>query len=246
MPSITIAKETGACYPTKFSETFVRRIAIENTGQALLEILRDLDVEYFFANAGSDFAAIIDGFARLAAQGVRRPRPILTPHEVCAVSMAHGYYLASGKPPVAMVHSTVGMGNALCSLINAARAEIPLIMMAGHPPLTESGKPGSRDLIIHWAQEIFDQGAMVRQVVKWDRRVASFDRARRSDAPGVCYRHAGEPRGPVYLSFPRDLLEEPRRELQLKGAVAPGYGATSAPFPDPEVIKQSGLVDRAG
>jgi acetolactate synthase-1/2/3 large subunit len=214
----------------------MRRVAIENTGQALLEILRDLEVDFFFGNAGSDFGAIIDGFARMASQGVRQIQPVLVPHEFCAVSMAHGYYLASGKPPVVMVHSTVGTANALCALINASRSEIPLILMAGHPPLTEAGKAGSRDLIIHWAQEVFDQGGLVRQSVKWDHRLNSFDEL--EDVVRRAFSIAmSDPRGPVYVSFPRDLLEEPHKELTMKSRVA-GYGAARGSYPDPQTVDQ--------
>ena len=28
--------------------------------------------------------------------------------------------------------------------------------------------PGARDIYIHWAQEMFDQAGMVREMVKWD------------------------------------------------------------------------------
>jgi acetolactate synthase-1/2/3 large subunit len=98
-----------------------------------------------------------------AVEGKTTPIPLQVPHEFCAVSMAHGYHLVTGEPPLVMVHTTVGTANALCGLINAARAHIPPVLSAGRTPITESGSLGSRDLLIHWAQESFDQGAMVRE-----------------------------------------------------------------------------------
>ena len=89
--------------------------------------------------------------------------------------MAHGYHLVTGEPPLVMVHTTVGTANALCGLINAARANIPLVLTAGRTPITETGNLGSRDLLIHWAQESFDQAAVVREYVKWDYELRSFD-----------------------------------------------------------------------
>ena len=152
-----------------------KTVAVENTAQAYLELLHAMGVKYFFGNAGTDFASLIDGFAKFAAEGRTTPYPIQVPHEFCAVSMAHGYHLVTGEPPLVMVHTTVGTANALCGLINAARANIPLVLTAGRTPITETGNLGSRDLLIHWAQESFDQAAVVREYVKWDYELRSFD-----------------------------------------------------------------------
>ena len=82
--------------------------------------------------------------------------------------MAHGYYLGAGKPLAVMVHVTVGTANASTAIITASRANVPLLMSAGRTPITEEGMEGARDLHIHWAQESFDQAAMLREYVKWD------------------------------------------------------------------------------
>ncbi|WP_428121224.1 hypothetical protein [Candidatus Poriferisodalis sp.] len=35
-------------------------------------------------------------------------------------------------------------------------------------PITEHGRLASRNAPIHWGQEMFDQGGIVREFVKWD------------------------------------------------------------------------------
>lgn len=50
-------------------------VSVENTAQAYLELLRAMGVKYFFGNAGTDFASLIDGFAKFAAEGKTAPRP---------------------------------------------------------------------------------------------------------------------------------------------------------------------------
>src|SRR5260370_35375375 len=82
--------------------------------------------------------------------------------------MAHGYAAASGRVPAVMVHVSVGTANALCGVFNAARANVPILFTAGRSPLTEAGLAGARDTYIHWAQEMFDQAGMLREMVKWD------------------------------------------------------------------------------
>lgn len=211
-------------------------VAVENTAQAYLELLRAMGVKYFFGNAGTDFASIIDAFAKFAAEGKTTPIPIQVPHEFCAVSMAHGYSMVTGEPPLVMVHTTVGTANAICGLINAARAHIPLILSAGRTPITESGHLGSRDLLIHWAQESFDQASLVREYVKWDYELRSFSQletvVRRAFALAM-----SEPKGPVYLTFPREVLAEPHSEFTFS-AENPLPPATT-PFPDSARIEEA-------
>ena len=97
-----------------------KRIAIESTAEAYLELLAARGVEYLFANAGTDFAPIIEAYAKRGAQGQALPRPITVPHEVPAVAMAHGYAMVTRRAQAVMVHVIVGAANALGGVINAA------------------------------------------------------------------------------------------------------------------------------
>ena len=82
--------------------------------------------------------------------------------------MAHGAYLATGRPQAVMVHVSVGTANTVNGAANAARDQAPILLLAGRTPITEQGLHGSRNRPIHWAQEMFDQGGMLREFVKWD------------------------------------------------------------------------------
>src|ERR687891_154170 len=139
----------------------LKKVAVESAAEAYLELLASRGVEYFFGNAGTDFAPIIEAYAKRAAQGQVLPRPITAPHEITAIGMAHGYAMVTGRPQVVMVHVIVGTANALGGIINAARAHAPILVTAGRTPLTEDKLLGARNRHIHWAQESFDQGAMV-------------------------------------------------------------------------------------
>ena len=155
-----------------------RTLTPETTAEAYLELLKDRGIEVFLGNAGTDFASLVDAFARLASEAGRAPCPLVIPHEFVAVSMAHGYYVASGRPAAVMVHVNVGTGNAATAIITASRANVPILMSAGRTPITEEGLPGARDLHIHWAQESFDQAAMLREYVKWDYELRGRRRSR--------------------------------------------------------------------
>jgi acetolactate synthase-1/2/3 large subunit len=211
-------------------------IAVETTAQAYLELLRDRGVEYFFANAGTDFAPLIDGFARFAEQGKTAPRPITVPHENAAVAMAHGYYMISGKPQVVMVHVNVGTGNAVNGIINAARDNVPILFTAGRTPLTETGLHGARNVYIHWAQEAFDQAGMVREYVKWDYELRNVTQLE-SVVDRALEIAMTEPRGPVYLTLPREVLGESQVEFSMSSPARRDRGGRL--YPDPQSIEQA-------
>ncbi|MGH7067398.1 MAG: thiamine pyrophosphate-binding protein, partial [Acetobacteraceae bacterium] len=196
-----------------------------NVAEAYLALLAERGVAYLFGNAGTDFAPIVEAFADAKARALPTPAPVLAAHENLAVSMAHGYAMVSGRVPAVMVHVSVGTANAMCGLFNAARENVPMLLTAGRTPLTEAGLPGARDAYIHWGQEMYDQAAMLRELVKWDYELRNgaqlevvLDRALALAAT--------EPRGPVYLSLPREVLAAPLGELRYR---QPSRLAAAAP-----------------
>src|SRR5262249_7882495 len=190
--------------------------------EAYIARLGERGIEYVFANAGTDFAPIVEALAH--NRGAKVPRFMVVPHENVAMAMAHGYYRIAGKPAAVMVHVTVGTANALCGLMNASRDNVPVLLAAGRTPLTESGSIASRNRSIHWGQESFDQGGMVREYGKWDYELRSgqpveavVDRA--LDIAMT------EPRGPVYLTLPREVIAAPTVDTRRDGVRPLGVSA---------------------
>jgi acetolactate synthase-1/2/3 large subunit len=190
-------------------------------------------VEFFFANPGTDFPPIVEGFARAKLTGAKVPRPILVPHENLAMAMAHGAYLMTGRPQAVMVHVNVGTANTINLLANAARDRVPLLLMAGRSPIQEKGAFGARSRPIHWAQEMFDQAGMVRELVKWD-----YELRHPAQASAVVARALevamASPRGPVYLTLPREPLS----------AAAEGDSLEAPRPPPPSAHPDPALIDR--
>jgi acetolactate synthase-1/2/3 large subunit len=184
-----------------------KQVTIESTAEAYLELLAARGVEYFFGNAGTDFAPLIEAYARRFAHGQTRPKPLTVPHEIVAVAMAHGYAMITGRAQAVMLHVIVGTANGLGGVINAARSNVPMLFSAGRNPITEAGFRGSRNRQIHWAQESFDQGAMVREFVKWDYELRNFAQLETVVDRALAISQA-EPQGPVYLTLPREVLAE--------------------------------------
>lgn len=208
------------------------RLAIESSAEALLCLLKSRGVEYFFANAGTDFAPVIEAYAKLLAAGKNDfPIPLVVPHEFVAVSMAHGHAMISGRPQAVMVHTTVGTANGLGAIMNAARSNIPLLFMAGRSPIYEAGVRGARNRMIQWSQESFDQGSMIREFVKWDYELRGFSQLQ-SVVDRALMISMAEPPGPVYLTLPREVLSEQHSEFTITRSSVDLPTVSAAPDPD--------------
>lgn len=203
---------------------------VQTGAEALLLALKDSGVKYLFANAGTDFPPVIEALARLPADAV--PEPLTIPHENAAVSMAHGYWLVTGEAQALMVHVNVGLANAVMGVINAASDEVPMLVLSGRTPITETGRKGGRVTPIQYGQEMYDQASLVRDVTKFIYEIRYPEQA-----DSIVKRAAGlaraAPAGPVYVSLPREPLTE---------ALPEGYTPAPAPAPvtpaapDPQAI----------
>jgi len=216
-----------------------KRASVESVAEAYLELLAARRVEYFFGNAGTDFAPIIEAYARREAQGQVLPRPITVPHEIPAVAMAHGYAMVTGRPQVVMVHVTVGTANALGGIINAARSRAPILMSAGRTPITEGGLPGARNRHIHWAQESFDQAATVREYVKWDYELRLGGQLETVVDRALAIARSA-PAGPVYLTLPREVLSERMSEIEYFDP--PRLAPASAQVADVATVEEAARI----
>jgi acetolactate synthase-1/2/3 large subunit len=175
--------------------------------QDYLDALAAHGIEHLFVNPGTDFPPVVEAFSRAARANKKVPRPMVVPHESAAVAMAHGYTAVTGRPQAVMLHTNVGTANAITMLINASRDRVPMLLTSGRTPWTESGVEGSRSAHIQWAQEMFDQAGMLRELVKWDYEMKRGDQAAATVDRALEIALAS-PQGPVYLSLPREVLAE--------------------------------------
>jgi acetolactate synthase-1/2/3 large subunit len=211
--------------------------------EAYLALLAVRGIEYLFANCGTDFAPIVEAYARGQSLGWRMPQPVIVPHENMGVAMAHGYTMVTGRAQAMMVHVGMGTANSINGLINVARMNIPLLFTAGRTPLTESGAvPGARNNYIHWAQEHFDQGAMLREFMKWDYELKHAEQVETAVDRALAIANS-EPQGPVYLTLPREILASPFQGKTSSGAT---QVSASPPTVDADALEEAArLLGRA-
>jgi acetolactate synthase-1/2/3 large subunit len=209
----------------------------ETAADAWMGLLAQRGVDYLFANGGTDFAPVVEAYAKGQKLGWRLPEIVIVPHENMGLAMAHGYAMITGRPQAMMVHVGVGTANTLNGIINASRTNIPILLTAGRTPITESGAvPAARNNYIHWAQEHFDQGGMLREFVKWDYELRHAEQVETVLDRALAIAKS-EPQGPVYVTLPREVLASDfgKQAFSAQSTIAPA----SPPAADPQTLEEA-------
>ena len=181
----------------------------DTAAQRMLQLAGELGVDYVFTNLGSDHPAFIEAFAHLDEMGATMPEVIVCPHEMTALSAAHGYAMVTRRPQMVLVHVDVGTQNLGCSIHNAARGRVPAIIVAGLSPVTTSGeRSGSRTEFIHYTQDTTRQHEIGGQYMKWSYELRASEMVEPVLLRGMQLA-ATQPQGPVYLTGAREVWEEP-------------------------------------
>jgi len=176
----------------------------------LLRSLAESGVSYVFANFGTDHAPLLEAASRLRASGAGESIPefVLCPTEFPAMSAAHGYAAVTGDPQAVLVHVDVGTQSLGAAMHNAHRAKVPIFVLAGLAPVSHDGHPGSRDINVHYVQDVFDQPGIVREYCRWTSEYRPPADPAELVERGLDRATAPDP-GPVYLSATREALETP-------------------------------------
>lgn len=175
-------------------------------GEAVLEAIRNLGVDYIISSPGSEWAPVWEALARQKTQELDGPRYIDTWHESLAVAMAAGYTRVTGRLQAVLLHTGVGLLQGSMAIDGAASAETPLLVMSGES--TSFGEDPGFDPGPQWYRNLSTSGGpnkFAEPLVKWSDRVASVHTVYHSVT------RAGEmaqrsPKGPTYLSVPMEAM----------------------------------------
>jgi thiamine pyrophosphate-dependent acetolactate synthase large subunit-like protein len=106
----------------------------EYVSDIVVEVLRELGIEYIALNPGSSFRGIHDSLVNYGNN--RNPEIIEVLHEEIAVAIAHGYAKAKGKPMACILHDIVGSLHASMAIFNAYCDNVPIIILGGGGPMS--------------------------------------------------------------------------------------------------------------
>jgi thiamine pyrophosphate-dependent acetolactate synthase large subunit-like protein len=197
----------------------------------VVDLLRAAGIEYVAFNPGATFRGIHDSLVNYGEK--RTPEIVLCCHEEIAISLAHGYAKAKGKPMATVTHNVVGLQHASMAIFNAFCDRAPILVLGGTGPMdTTKRRPW-----IDWIHTALVQGSLVRDYVKWDDQPASV--AAIPEAFARAWRIARtEPQGPVYLCLDAALQEE---KLE-RDTTIPDFARFAPPTPpqaDPRALEDA-------
>ncbi|HEU4626422.1 MAG TPA: thiamine pyrophosphate-requiring protein [Steroidobacteraceae bacterium] len=206
------------------------------TGTAFLEALLETGVEYVFCNLGSDHTSIVEAYAAGRRAGKKMPQLITAPHEFVAMTAAHGYAMVTGRAQAVVVHVECGTQSLAGAVHNAAKGRVPLFVFAGASPATQDGEArGSRNEFIQWLQDVFDQRGLVRGYMRYDNEIRVGANVKQLIARAMQFAHS-EPKGPVYMVGPREIMEQEIAPVTLDRAKWPAIAPAALPPGAPENI----------
>jgi hypothetical protein len=93
------------------------------TKAELQEVIKGLKIDYCYSNPASSFRALHESMINYGNN--KAPEFITCMHEESSVAMCHGYYKATGKPQMTLVHGTVGLQHAAMAVYNAGPTVCP-------------------------------------------------------------------------------------------------------------------------
>lgn len=197
----------------------------------MVDMLDEMGAEYVFLNPGSSFRGLHDSLVNY--HGNKSPEIVLVTHEMIAVSMAHGYWKATRKPAVVMLHNLVGLMSGSMAIFNAFCDQVPLLIYGGSGP----ADPKERRFI-DWAHSANTQGDLVRSFVKWTDEPASLEGT--LDSMLRAQRKARTaPMGPVYVSVDAGQQEQEASDVEVFDPKAPRYQPVGPIYPHPDQIAKA-------
>jgi thiamine pyrophosphate-dependent acetolactate synthase large subunit-like protein len=193
----------------------------------MVQVLKDMGVEYAAANPGSSFEGFQESVINYGNPPNAMPEWITALHEESSVTMGHGYAKATGKPMVAVLHGTIGIQHAAMSIYQAYHGRVPILMLAG------------RDIPFIAQHSAADMAGMVRSFTKWDALPKTLPES--LTALQEAYRQAiTPPMGPTLVVLDIELQKEEAGDLQV-----PRYTPPTFPVVDTTRVREiaQGLVN---
>ncbi|KAH8716995.1 thiamine pyrophosphate enzyme, N-terminal TPP binding domain-containing protein [Phaeosphaeriaceae sp. PMI808] len=187
------------------------------TAFAIFEGLWETGVTRCFVNVGSDHPSILEAFIKGKRERPHAfPQMITCPSEVTAISIADGYARISGKPQAVLVHVDVGTQALGQGVHNASIARVPVFILAGLCPFTESDEMiGSKTEYSNWLQDAHDQAAIVRQYCRYVGEVRTGLNVKQLIGRALQFAKTA-PKGPVYLAAAREVLAQETEPMSLE------------------------------
>ena len=187
----------------------VVRAAQRPGSDLMVQVLRDLEIEYVAANPAASFEGLQESIINYGDTPNEMPEFISALHEESSVDMAHGYAKAQGRPMAVLLHGTLGLMHSSMAIYQAYQYQTPILLIAGRD-----------DTNFLRSQSADDIAGIVRSFTKWDAHPKTLAEA--LDAIQEGYRQAiTPPCGPALVVLDTELQKEEAGDMQVPAYVPP-------------------------
>jgi len=167
---------------------------------AIINVLRDLDLRYVFGVSGANIEHIHDAIYRL---GKGRIRSVMTKSEYGAAFMADARARVHRTLGVCCSTSGGGMMNLAVGIAESYAQEVPVLALVGQPPLSMEGRGGFQDS--SGKAGALDGEGFWNAIAKWVCKI---------DSPALFWAHLAKAitlpfegrQGPAVMLLPRDMM----------------------------------------
>ena len=104
---------------------------IHDGGEAILEALRCLRIDYIISSPGSEWPSLWEALARQKKSGTPGPTYLDCGHETLAVAMATGYTQVTGRMQAVLLHAGAGLLQGSMAIYGARTMATPMLVMSG-------------------------------------------------------------------------------------------------------------------
>jgi acetolactate synthase-1/2/3 large subunit len=181
-----------------------------NGAEVILEALRMHGTECIFASPIATMAPLWEALARRRERGdAEAPRYLQCRHESLAVSLAAGYYKATGRSQVVFLPTGLGVLHGAMALRTACQERVPMTVLS--PDTLTYGDLPEVDPGPEWPSLLIDLHGPARDAetsVKWAREAKTAGDLVH-ELSRALYLADAVPRGPTLLAVPFDLLLGP-------------------------------------
>lgn len=193
---------------------------VHDGGEAILEALRSLNVDYVISSPGSEWPSLWEALARQKKSGAHGPTYLDCGHETMAVAMATGYTRVTGRMQAVLLHAGAGLLQGSMAIYGARTMGVPMLVMSGES--TGYGE-GGFDPGPQWYRNLSVVGGpqrLVDPLVKTALQSTSVETLYHSVL------RAGElaqraPRAPTYVCVSMESMIEEWSKPETMSAVAP-------------------------
>jgi acetolactate synthase I/II/III large subunit len=187
-----------------------QKTGMASGAQVILDLLHEQGTDCIFASPIAVMAPLWEALAQRRARGAEeRPRYLQCRHESLAVSLASGYYKATGRPQVVFLPTGLGVLHGVMALRSALQERVPMTILS--PDTLTYGEVPELDPGPEWPSLLIDFPGPARDAepcVKWAKEVKTpgdlVPELRRA-----LYFADTVPRGPTLLTVPFDHLLGP-------------------------------------